>query len=636
MRSPGTKIICTLTAIVILAVVAPAGAGADDSPPDYGRAFNVEVKSEPIYGVQAPTEDPARQQHIIRAADGTALFVETWLPKAKDGNVPPDRMPSIVVMNPYSTTVQPTGSPTTLEAMVPRGYAFVHMHVRGTGRSGGCNQEFGPLEASDGATIVKWIATRAPWSNGIVGGYGHSYSAGTILNTAARGARSHTKYLKAILAGAPPVSAYEARTLYDGVPATAFPPFTWYSYLDGSIGGHPPDTLPQKMDCQPKSFVAAADPSGDVTQWYRDRELRLHVHKIRVPVFTFHGHLDDTDSFNGNHVLPSAQDGFFNALRGDVPKVGVFGVFGHEFPSEEYYHERPASWVRPDFDAMRIAWWDHWLKGIDSGVDEWPVAQVQGTDGQWRAEDAWPHTGGRVGRLALGAAGTLGTSSPTGETRYVEAMELAGSAAPNTQAMFDSGPLSDRLELTGRPTLDLWVMLDRPDAHIAVRVETFDAAGEAIPWGTTYGLRSAQHIEPLERGLFLQSHGRPAPVLQPFQLQVRLNPTDLVVPKGGRIRVTIAGSIKLNMGLNFFGIPDPIVYGPSQPSGTATVVTVLHDCEHPSMLRFEMPDEFPDLLNVQEVDESAPVPSNPVEGPMVSDGGGIAVAEICGAGWGLS
>jgi uncharacterized protein len=634
MRSRTLSIrVFAVLAVVGLAV--PTGVRADDSPPDYGRAFNVEVRSEPIYGIQPPSEDPERQEHVVRASDGTALFVEAWLPKEKDGNVPQERMPSIVVMNPYVTVGLPDGSPTTRDAMVPRGYAFVHMHVRGTGRSGGCIQELGPLEATDGAVVIDWVARHAPWSNGVVGGYGLSYTAGTILNTAARGPRGQTKHLKAIIAGAPPVSAYEGRLIYDGVQAVAWPPVVWNANANTSVNEQPPEALPQKMGCQPRSLAEAVNPSGDVTSWYRERELRLHVKNIRVPVFTFHGHADDSDSFDGSAVLPSAQEGFFDALPPGVPKTGVFGVFGHEFPSEEYYHRRPASWVRPDFDAMRIAWFDHWLKGIDSGVDGWPVAQVQGTDGQWRAEEDWPHTGGRAGRLALGPAGTLGAVTPTGESRYVEALQTADSFAPETAAVFDSGPLPDRLELTGRPVLDLWVMLDRPDAHIAVRVETFDADGKPIPAGTAWGLRSAQHIEPLERGLFLQSRGRPAPVLKPFPMQVRLNPTDLVVPKGGRITLTVAGSIRLNGGLNILGIPDPVVNDPSLPSGAATVVTILHDCSHPSMLRFEMPDEHPDLLNVQEVDESAPVSSNPVEGPIVSDGGGMAVANVCGSGRGL-
>ena len=70
--------------------------------------------------------------------------------------------------------------------------------------------------------------------------------------------------------------------------------------------------------------------------------------------------------------------------------------------------------------ATVTAWLDQWVKGLDAGVGDWPVAQVQGSDGQWRAEADWPTTGGPVGQLALGPAGGFGVGSPVGFTRYQE------------------------------------------------------------------------------------------------------------------------------------------------------------------------------------------------------------------------
>jgi hypothetical protein len=67
---------------------------------------------------------------------------------------------------------------------------------------------------------------------------------------------------------------------------------------------------------------------------------------------------------------------------------------------------------------------------------------------------------------------------------------------------------------------------------------------------------------------------------------------------------------------------------PSQPSGTATRVTILHDCAHRSALRFLMPRADADLLNVREKDESGPLADNPYT-PPVTDGG-LATAPVCG------
>ena len=67
---------------------------------------------------------------------------------------------------------------------------------------------------------------------------------------------------------------------------------------------------------------------------------------------------------------------------------------------------------------MVTAWYDRYLKGLDTGVEAWPRVQVQGTDGQWRAEPELPDdAAGPAGQLALGAGGTLGTAEPEGIDR---------------------------------------------------------------------------------------------------------------------------------------------------------------------------------------------------------------------------
>ncbi|HVE64840.1 MAG TPA: CocE/NonD family hydrolase C-terminal non-catalytic domain-containing protein [Mycobacteriales bacterium] len=47
--------------------------------------------------------------------------------------------------------------------------------------------------------------------------------------------------------------------------------------------------------------------------------------------------------------------------------------------------------------------------------------------------------------------------------------------------------LPGRLEMMGQPIVDLWVTLDRPDAHIAARLDAFDSDGKAIPYASTSG-----------------------------------------------------------------------------------------------------------------------------------------------------
>jgi predicted acyl esterase len=588
--------------------IAPASRAA----PDLARPFTPAPQSPAVYGIGAPFNTK------VKAADGVDLFVETWLPVAKNGNVPPAQVPVILVSTPY--VVQgAVDSQRTLDAVVTRGYAYAQMHVRAFGDSGGCIDLFGPKEADDAARVIEYLGTAA-FSDGNVGGYGVSYPGGTLINAAGRGDPQKTKYLKAVVIGAPEVSEYDARWIFDGVPSFLLGPlhvlgYMGQSYFPNLTPGLPvatPQHLVQKPGCQPGHIASVTgDLNGNFTQYFAAHENRPFVPNITAAVLMTHGHADLVPI---GGVPPMVQAGLFDHIPASTPKAGIFGVFGHSNPPR-------ADWV-----ATMIAWYDKWLKGFDTGADAWPVAQVQGNDGQWRAEPNWPGTGGPAGQLALGPAGTMGVTAPAGKTGYLEVgVETTAGRVPGTYATFETAPLPERLELTGQPVLDLWLKLGLPDAHVAAKLETFDANGTAIANGFTYGLRSARHLDPLVDNRFGQTQGRAPSIKVPVHVPVRFQPTDLVVPKGGRIRITIAGSIIVNAGLAQLGIPEPLFLGPSQPSFAPTPVNVLHDCNvRVSALRFQMPSAQPDLLRVDSK------PAAPITEFPVSDGGGVATAPVCG------
>ena len=54
---------------------------------------------------------------------------------------------------------------------VEQGYAYLHMDVRGSGRSGGQFEFLGRREQQDLYDMIEWIG-RQPWCNGKVGGIG--------------------------------------------------------------------------------------------------------------------------------------------------------------------------------------------------------------------------------------------------------------------------------------------------------------------------------------------------------------------------------------------------------------------------------------------------------------------------------
>src|SRR5688500_9535580 len=82
------------TALLSPSIAAPA----KPKPPVACDAIPASV---PRYGIQAPSVDPARQRHVVIAADGVELFVETWLPAPNGDAVPPERVPVVVSISPY-------------------------------------------------------------------------------------------------------------------------------------------------------------------------------------------------------------------------------------------------------------------------------------------------------------------------------------------------------------------------------------------------------------------------------------------------------------------------------------------------------------------------------------------------------
>ena len=646
--------IALVISLLVLGGVVPAN--ASESAPDAGWVFEPAPIPAPLYGIQHPSVDPDLQRHIVEGADGIDIFVETWLPVAKDGNVPPEEIPTVLTMSPYAYKGHLPFQQVSrfMPILVERGYAYSVMHIRGTGASGGCAEWLGARDADDGARTIVYLGKEAPWSNGVVGTIGKSYSGGSQLAAAATGRYGIQEHLKAMVVSATWLP-YEFG-FYDGVPPLVSTGYSWpptyyngYSVFPGTnaedlSNGYVDDFMesrsdpnsipdpiyaPEKMTCYEESFMGYLNPDGGVSDYFQARDHRAGVSNITAATLVTHGHVDAVPQTN--------VAGFFDQLPSTTPKAGIFGFFGHDLP-DEHPGVRP-EWERADFEAMVVGWFDHYLRGVDNGADRWPIAQIQSNDGQWRTEPEWPTTGGPAGQLALDAGGVLGATEPTGSSAYQETVPLDPESrvqAPNNRVVFRTKALEERLEITGQPVLDLWVILDEPDAHIAATLEMYNANDELVEGGLLTAFRSAQHIEPLVGNRFVQQFGIPAPEDTPIQVPVRFRPIDVVIPQGGYLKLSVSGSERWAWGLetifleNIFGVDEHVLDDPNRPSGRATTVTILHDCSHVSALRFLTARADPDYINVREKDEEgAQLSTNPGVAP-VSDAAGLVTQPVCG------
>lgn len=607
---------------LVLAMLGPSPASAA-SAPDRGTAFTPRPQSQPLYGTKDPSEDPERQQHFVEGHDGTDLYVETWLPAPKKGRKPPKRVPTILIMTPYVSQGQeaigPSGDiPSFVDYFTARGYAVAQHHVRGTGESGGCLEQTSANQIDDGARVIEYLGAEADWSNGRVGMYGASYDAETQISTAGLGDRDRIKYLKAIIPTASVGGQYDWNFM-DGVPWQGQPLIGNAGYLASvslTPGERPaPQHYPEKLLCQGEVMASSADLNGDFTEYWQAREYRPGAPKVRAATLFVHGLRD----FN---VQPITIAGFFDRLSDKTPHKGLFGVWNHAFPHA--HNSVEPTWVRSDWYAMATAWYDRYLKGLNTGVARWPDVQVQSSDGQWWAVEEYPTSGGPIGHLALGPDGKLGVGSPKGASTYTEQPSSDDSAGPR-EVVFETAKMKAPLHITGQPALDLWLTTTASDGHVGASLEVVDGQGNVVMHeggyadAATYGVRSLQHLDPI-RGWFRQEQSEPVPTGEPVRALIRFLPTDLLVPKGGRLRLTVGSQVSY-------------AKGTSMASGAVATVEILHDCDHVSALRFLMPQPKAKLLNVRETDE--PEKKKLTSAPAIvgrRDGAGMATRRICGSG----
>jgi X-Pro dipeptidyl-peptidase len=612
---------CLFALCLVLSALVPHPAAAK-SAPDQGVAWEPRVMSKALYGTQPPDEDPDRQRHYVEAHDGVDLYVETWLPTPKGGKKPPAKIPTILIMTPYVWQGQeeyPQSGPLPpfIDYYTQRGYAVAQHHVRGTGESGGCLEQTAKNQIKDGAYVIEYLGREAPWSNGRVGMYGASYDAETQISTAGFGEPKRIKYLKAIIPTASVGSQYDWNFM-DGVPWFGQPLVGNTAYLAGVSmfpGQEPaPQHYPEKLQCQDEVMLESANTTGDYTNYWKEREYRPGADEVKAATLMVHGLRD----FNVQDITLA---GFFDRLPATTPHKGLFGVWNHAFPGNHSSVE-PA-WNRDDWYDMVTSWFDRYLKGLPTKVEKWPDVQVQSSSGQWWVANEFPTTRSPLGHLGLGPNGQLGVARPEGETIYTEQLAI-GFPLPNQQAVFETPKLKAPLHITGQPMLDLWLLSSASDGHVGASLEVIGADGQPLrhegsrrEFHATYGVRSLQHLEPMRRGWFEQKSGKPVEPGKPVHAVVRFLPTDLYIPKGGSLRLTISGSVSYSK-------------GDSLPSGASSTITLLHNCKHTSALRFRMPNPQAKMLNVREADEkTGRLTSKPARMGLLD--GGVARKQVCDA-----
>jgi predicted acyl esterase len=255
-------------------------------------------------------------------------------------------------------------------------------------------------------------------------------------------------------------------------------------------------------------------------------------------------------------------DGYSNAvprllsgLKG--PKKGLVGPWAHRYP----HFAEPGP--RIGFLHEILRWWDHWLKGIDTGImrepayrvwmEDWvaPAPYYKERPGRWVAEPSWPSPNVTMQpyRLGTGSLGEKpGAQAALPITSPLSIGMLAGHWCPYgispdqpsdqrdedaKSVLFDSAPLEAPLEILGATVVELEISAEKPQAQLCVRLN--DVAPDGASLRVSYGLLNLTHRD---------GHGNPTP-LEPgrrYRVRVVLNDAAHAFPRGHRIRIAVSSS----------------------------------------------------------------------------------------------
>ncbi len=417
----------------------------------------------------------------ITLADGVRLAARIWLPEDAEP------VPAILEAIPYrkhdGTAVRDVPMAAYLAG---HGYAYVRLDLRGSGDSEGLLlDEYLAQEHDDCVEVIAWLAAQ-PWCTGKVGMTGISWGGFNALQVAAR----RPPALAAIITLCSTDERYDGDVHYIGG-ALSYQNFVWGSAML-AIGSQPPspDVVVERWRAMWLQRLRNA--TLLVARWLENQ---------RRDDYWKHGSVcEDYGAITcAVYAVGGWADGYASAIPRLMaglacPRKALIGPWARRFP----HLGVPGPAIGYLQECLR--WWDHWLKGIDSGLMAEPMIRVwmqesvpprtfyAARPGRWVAEQTWPSPRIRPLRYALNADG-LGETPVSGPPLVCRSPQSLGVTAgewcpygfdgefPSDQRpddgqslVFDSAPLPERLEVLGAPVVTLSVAADRPVAHVVARL----------------------------------------------------------------------------------------------------------------------------------------------------------------------
>ena len=481
----------------------------------------------------------------IHMPDGCRLSARVWRPT--DANETP--VPVILEYLPYRKRDGTIARDSlTHPYFAQRGYACVRVDMRGNGDSQGIMEdEYTEQELSDGEAVIAWLAAQ-PWCNGSVGMMGISWGGFNGLQLAERAPDA----LKAVITLCSTVDRYADDIHYKGG-CLLNENMGWGSTM-WAYSSRPPDPMLVGDDWRDMWLQRLqAEPYLPIT-WLN--------HQTR-DAYWRHGSV--CENYGGIRAAVLAVGGWGDAYKNAVPQLvehlsapvkGIVGPWVHKYP--HFAAPEP----RIGFLQEALRWWDRWLKGIDTGVENDPAYSVYLMDGvrpqtwyehrpgRWVNEPDWPMgpmlqqfqfaTNNQLADTATALADIVASPQDCGMDGGEYCAIWLGPEQPGDQRADDakslcytSGPMETDVDIIGAPTVTITFQSDQPQAQIAVRLNHIHADGAATR--ITYGVMNLTHLAGHDQVRELEPG-------KTYQVDVALDHIAYRLPQGDRLRVSVSTS----------------------------------------------------------------------------------------------
>jgi len=559
--------------------------------------------------------------------DGTTLRANIYRP-AGEG-----QWPVLLTRLPYGKDL-PLGTSLLEPSQVARrGYVVIVQDTRGRFTSEGKWDPF-RYEALDGVDTIEWAA-QLPFSNGSVGMYGGSYFGFTQWSAAVH----QPPALKAMIPFITWNDPFNGITFRGGALELGLMA-NWQLNMglnvlmrryanDPKALGYAISMLVKEMDAMgPQGYwslplkdfeplkqqdVAPAFFEAIIAPLDREQAEHLTIlgkhENVTVPTFNIGGWYDIFLQDTLSNFTIMRQHGSTPEGRQSKLLVGPWAHSAYINPVGELNFGFGASAayidLQIDFLSLQVRWFNHWLKGIDSGMLlEAPIKIFVMGANVWRDEQEWPlaravetryylHSNGHAN--TLDGDGSLSTSMPGAESFDQYAYDPANPVITRGGALlmspeFPAGPFDQRstearedilvyttpvleqdVEVTGPISVHLWAASSGPDTDFVARLVDVHPGGYAQ--NLTDGIIRARYRN------FTQ--GEAPSLIEPgkaYEYEIDLWATSNVFKAGHRIRLDVTSSNfprwdrNPNTGHDFGADAELLVAHQA----------ILHDREHPS------------------------------------------------------